>query len=63
MGELDCPFVIEVELPGGSQTIASLSTARDAMAALQEIAIEYPESVVMLYVNGRPVMLHGPLKH
>jgi hypothetical protein len=63
MGEPIGPFVIEVELPGGSQTVVSLSSAKDAVAALQQTAVEYPDSVVMLYVNGRPVMVHGPLKH
>jgi len=63
MGNADCPFVIEVELPGGSQTVVSLSSAKDAVVALRQTAVEYPESQVMLYVNGRPVMVHGPLKH
>jgi hypothetical protein len=63
MGDSQCPYVIEVGLPDGKQTIVAVSTAKDAVAALQQIASEYPDSVVLLYVNGLPVMEHGPVKH
>jgi hypothetical protein len=63
MGDANCPYVIEIGLPDGKQTVASLSTAKDALAALELTAAEHPRAIVMLYVNGLPVMEFGPLEH